>query len=208
MSKIEDHCCSFHSFQSMTGQVTTQPSKQIWLPLRDSHCKHPPQRIISQAFLLPCKTKYEWGKPSGQIPLLPPHREVHLRNISFHSAHLLGCAYCPVNLGKCQRNREALAKNSLKISIYHNDIHNGSVVKNLSASVGDAGEIGLILGLGRSPGEVNGNTLQYSSLGNSKGRGAPWTHGVMGSQKVRHDLATEYICIYIPHAASRRWKQI
>ena len=40
----------------------------------------------------------------------------------------------------------------------------GSVVKNPPASAGDAG---LIPGSGRSPGEGNGNPLQYSCLGNS-----------------------------------------
>ena len=38
-----------------------------------------------------------------------------------------------------------------------------SVVRNLSASAGDAG---LIPGSGRSPGGGNGNPLQYSCLGN------------------------------------------
>ena len=47
----------------------------------------------------------------------------------------------------------------------------GSVVKNLPASAGDAG---LILGSGRSPGEGNGNPLQYSCLGNLMDRGAWW----------------------------------
>ena len=42
----------------------------------------------------------------------------------------------------------------------------GSVVKNLLASSGDARDVGLIPGSGRSPGEGNGNPLQYSSLGN------------------------------------------
>ena len=37
----------------------------------------------------------------------------------------------------------------------------GSVEKNTSVKVGDAS---LILGLGRSPGERNGNPLQYSCL--------------------------------------------
>ena len=36
----------------------------------------------------------------------------------------------------------------------------GSAVKNLSVN---AGTMGLIPGLGRSPGEGNGNPLQYSS---------------------------------------------
>ena len=45
------------------------------------------------------------------------------------------------------------------------------MVKNPLADEGDAG---LILGLGRSPGEVNGNPLQYSCLGNPMDRGARW----------------------------------
>ena len=57
----------------------------------------------------------------------------------------------------------------------------GSVAKNPSASEGDAGSIP---GLGRSPGEGNGNPLQYSCLENSMDRGAWWAtvHGVTKSQ--------------------------
>ena len=44
----------------------------------------------------------------------------------------------------------------------------GSVVKNLPASAGD---VGLIPGLGRSPGEGNGSPLQYSCLENPTDRG-------------------------------------
>ena len=44
-----------------------------------------------------------------------------------------------------------------------------SVAKNLPA---DAGDVGLILRTGRSPGEGNGNPLQYSLLENSVDRGA------------------------------------
>ena len=43
------------------------------------------------------------------------------------------------------------------------------MVKNPPASTGD---VGLIPELGRSPGEVNGNPLQYSCLGNPMDRGA------------------------------------
>ena len=53
----------------------------------------------------------------------------------------------------------------------------GSVVKNLPANAGD---VGLILGLGRTSGEGNGNLLQYSCLGNPIDRGT-WqaiVHGV------------------------------
>ena len=38
----------------------------------------------------------------------------------------------------------------------------------------NAGNAGLILGWGRSPGEGNGNPLQYSCLGNPMDRGAWW----------------------------------
>ena len=48
----------------------------------------------------------------------------------------------------------------------------GTAVKNLPANGGDARNAGLILELGRSPGEANGNPLQYSYLGNSMDRGA------------------------------------
>ena len=40
------------------------------------------------------------------------------------------------------------------------------------AAVYNAGDLGLILGLGRSPGEGNGNPLQYSCLENPMDRGA------------------------------------
>jgi len=43
----------------------------------------------------------------------------------------------------------------------------------------NAGDPGLIPGLGRSPGEGNGNLLQYSCLGNPMDRGA-WQAKVQG----------------------------
>ena len=59
----------------------------------------------------------------------------------------------------------------------------GSVVKNLPA---DAGDVGLIPGLGRSPGGEHGNTLQHSCQENT------WTEkpgGLqsIGSQRAGHD---------------------
>ena len=52
----------------------------------------------------------------------------------------------------------------------------------------DAGDLGLIPGLGRSPGGGHGNPLQYSSLENPMDRGA-WRIPCTGSQRVRHDCA-------------------
>ena len=47
-----------------------------------------------------------------------------------------------------------------------------------------AGDVGLIPGSGRSPGEGNGNPLQYSCLENPMDRGAWWAtvHGVAKSR--------------------------
>ena len=63
----------------------------------------------------------------------------------------------------------------------------GSVGKELACNAGDPGYIS---GSGRSPGEGNGNPLQYSCLGNSMDRGSWWAtiHGVT---RVRHDLVTK-----------------
>ena len=54
------------------------------------------------------------------------------------------------------------------------------MVKNPRVSAGDAGDVGSIPGSGRSPGEENGNLLQYSCLGNPTDRRAWWAsvHGV------------------------------
>jgi len=46
------------------------------------------------------------------------------------------------------------------------------VVKKPPANTGDIRDMGSIPGLGRSPGEEHGNSLQYSSLGNLKDRGS------------------------------------
>ena len=50
------------------------------------------------------------------------------------------------------------------------------MVKNLPTNAGD---LGSIPGLGRSPGEGNGNPLQYSRLENPMDRGA-WRATVLG----------------------------
>ena len=58
------------------------------------------------------------------------------------------------------------------------------VIKKVLASTGDVRDVGLTPGSGRSPGEGNGNPLQYSCLENPIDRGA-WqatVHGVAKSQ--------------------------
>ena len=54
----------------------------------------------------------------------------------------------------------------------------------------NAGDLGSFPGLGRSPGEGNGNPLKYSCLENPMDRGA-WQATVHGVTKVRHDLVPQ-----------------
>ena len=53
----------------------------------------------------------------------------------------------------------------------------------------NAGDVGLIPGLGRCIGEGNGNPLWYSCLGSPMGRGVWWTT-VHRLVSVQHDLVT------------------
>ena len=67
------------------------------------------------------------------------------------------------------------------------------VVKNLPANAGDTRDAGPNPGSGRSPGEGNGNTLQYSCLENPMDRGScqAAVHGVTKSQ-TRQQLSTQF----------------
>ena len=64
----------------------------------------------------------------------------------------------------------------------------GSVSKEATCNAGDPGSIP---GSGRSPGEGNGNPLQYSCLENPMDRGGAWQATVHGVPRVGHDLATK-----------------
>ena len=66
----------------------------------------------------------------------------------------------------------------------HTAFPGGPLLKNMPACAGDAGDLGSIPGSGRSPGGGNGDSLQYSCMGNPMDRGA-WqatVHGVAKSQ--------------------------
>ena len=76
------------------------------------------------------------------------------------------------------------SKNESNYGIYSKVFPGSTVVKKLPANSGDSKDTGLIPGLGRDPGEGNGNPLQYSCLENPMDRGA-WQaaeHGVAKSR--------------------------
>ena len=72
------------------------------------------------------------------------------------------------------------------------------MVYNPPAEAGDPGDVGLIPGSGRSPGEENGNPLQYSCLENPMDRGAgglrPWGHKELDTTE-----ATKHAAHKTPH---------
>ena len=65
------------------------------------------------------------------------------------------------------------------------------VAQTVKASAYNAGHPSSIPGSGRSPGEGDGNLLQYSCLENPMDRGTWWAtvHGV--TKRVRHSCATK-----------------
>ena len=64
----------------------------------------------------------------------------------------------------------------------------GSVIRNLPANARDAG---LIPGSGRSPGEGNGNPLQYSFLENPNGQRSLAGYSPWGHKRVGRNLVTK-----------------
>ena len=80
------------------------------------------------------------------------------------------------------------------------DFHGDSVGKESAWNAGNhckAGDPASIPGLGKSPGEGNGNLLQYSCLGNPTDRGT-WqatVHVQLYSPRAIHDLVTKTVTI-------------
>ena len=80
----------------------------------------------------------------------------------------------------------------------------GAVVKNPPANAGDARDMGLIPGSGRSPGGGNGNPLQYSCLENPMDRGA-WQATIYGVAKSQKQLSNWVILWFRRNIDSFRW---
>ena len=83
------------------------------------------------------------------------------------------------------------------------DLKPGSEVK---VSACNAGDLGSIPGSGRSPGEGNGNPLQYSCLENPMDRGAWWAtvHGVTkGQTRLSDFIFTEQDCYTMNYERSQ-----
>ena len=76
-----------------------------------------------------------------------------------------------------------------------------SQVKNLPASAGDTGYMSLIPALARSPGEGNGNPLQYSCLVNSMDNGAWRGYSPSGPKESDPTEATDIFIHSLKHVS-------
>ena len=85
----------------------------------------------------------------------------------------LQCSYLgnPMGRGAWWATVHGVTKSQTQLSDSHFTFPGGSVVKNSLINVGNSGSTPES---GRSPGEENGNPLQYSCLGNFMDRGAWW----------------------------------
>ena len=66
-----------------------------------------------------------------------------------------------------------------------------SLVKNLAVNAGDTRDTNLILGPGRFPEEVNGNSLQYSNLEKFHRQRSLAGLQSIRLQRIRHNLVTK-----------------
>ena len=110
---------------------------------------------------------------------MPPHTHTHMHRHVHTRTHMYSQMHVQTHRLTYKHTRIHLPTLTYRAS------HMVQMVKNLPFNAGDTG---LIPGSGRSPGEENGNPLQYSCLGNPMDGGAWWA-AVQQSQRVRHDLA-------------------
>ena len=75
------------------------------------------------------------------------------------------------------------------VQLSHPYMTTGKTIADAKASVYNVRNLGSVPGLGRFPGEGNGNPLQYSCLENPTDGGAWCRLLSVGSQRVRHDCA-------------------
>ena len=151
--------CQFTNQPSDTWKVSQQVSDNVWEQLLHPY---PPQQgdrlsLFARIFALkvPCPGQTLSPKQTEQTMTLTP-------NFAQESA--------------CGHSQLKHTSKRILDCVLHLDsidsLPDGTVVKNLPATAGDAGDMGSIPESGRSPGVRNGNPLQYSSLENPMDRGA------------------------------------
>ena len=122
----------------------------------------------------------------------------HIVEIENYRSNYLGSAIIEIIIKALSHTFwETLSRNHSDKDYFNNLYYSGVLLK-LSEQIGDSdgkesvcsvGDLGLIPGSGRSPGEGNGHPLQYSCLENSMDRGTWWVmvHGVSKSWTLLSD---------------------
>ena len=146
--------------------------------------------------------------------LLSPLIQVdHVEMCVFTLPTARGNAGCQAELGGCQPgpwDDVSFSRWSRTQSLEPITVERASqvalVVKNPSANAGGMRDVGSIPRLRRSPGEGNGNPLQYSCLENPMDRGySAWGHRVRPTERTAHSTAEAGPCQ--EEASRRRWAQ-
>ena len=119
----------------------------------------------------------------------------------------LHCSHWTTSEDPVQQRRTQCYKSTvlrfLEIDVKHKFLEIGGdytfLCKDSTCSAGYTGDPGSVLESGRSPGEANGNPLQYSCLENPMDRGAWQGYSPRGCKELdtaEHALRTENSCLY------------
>ena len=124
----------------------------------------------------------KWSKAPNRTVNLPCLRSF----VKINSTWISELNMKTKNIRKYKRNTFiwSFERGTIYIYLTHGAPQVARVIKNLPAHAGDVRDMGLIPGLGRSPGVGSGNPLQYSRLEDPMDREAWWdiVHGVAKSQ--------------------------
>ena len=164
-----------HLFQ-LGPQQKSQRTSESW-PFQLQIHLHPP--TLGGLCLLSPHT------PATHPVLKPENMPTHARAYAILGPNTL----CVIGKLRPQRGRHWFRAQY----VGRRDFPASSVIKNLPASAGEAGDVGSVLELGRFPGGGNGNPRQSSCLENPTDRRCWWA-AVQELRRVGHDWATEYAC--------------
>ena len=122
------------------------------------------------------------------LPFPSPWSHILKGRMFVHSTSVIINIYTKVK----EHERDSLVAQKVKVKVKESEVtvKESDSQRKLKESARNARDLDLIPGLGRPPGEGNGNPLQYSCQEDPMDRGA-WQATVHGLTRVRHDLVTK-----------------
>ena len=149
---------------AISNKITFCGSRWTWILGRPYSIQSPDPESDENAKDVEPTHFYSLRTPDTHFPSLPV-RHTHVCGLGFASGHPHRgfCIWSWSSFVKNHRKRNSSSWSSVFVSLGGSDD---------KVSVSNAGDSGLIPGLGRSPGEGNGNPLQDYCLENPMDRGA------------------------------------